>query len=75
LTTALAPALFVAGDFTAAGGVTVNRIAKWNGATWSALSGPSGVGVNNSVYEMVVFDDGTGSGSVRGRLFSPPPEA
>jgi hypothetical protein len=54
------PALFVAGDFTAAGGVTVNRIAKWNGATWSALSGPSGVGVNNSVYEMVVFDDGTG---------------
>lgn len=32
--------LFVGGDFTTAGGVTVNRVAKWDpvGATWSALN-------------------------------------
>lgn len=38
--------LFVAGDFTSAGGVPANGIAAWNGATWSAL----GAGVNGPVY-------------------------
>ncbi len=33
------PALFAAGDFTIAGGVAANRIAKWNGSAWSALGG------------------------------------
>ncbi len=30
------PALFVGGHFQEAGGVAVNSIARWNGATWSA---------------------------------------
>ena len=30
-------ALYAGGDFTTAGGVTANRIAKWNGTRWSAL--------------------------------------
>jgi hypothetical protein len=54
------PALYVGGPFTTAGGMTVNRIARWDGTSWSALAGPSYVGVNNSVYAMAVFDDGSG---------------
>ncbi len=29
--------LYAGGDFTTAGGVAVNRIAKWDGSAWSAL--------------------------------------
>ena len=39
------PALFVGGDFETAGGVAVNRIARWDGSSWSAL----GSGVDGSV--------------------------
>jgi hypothetical protein len=40
---------YVGGDFTTAGGVTVNGIAKWNGTTWSALgSGVTGTGAGPS---------------------------
>lgn len=31
--------VYVAGGFTTINGITVNRIAKWNGSTWSALGG------------------------------------
>ncbi len=31
--------LYVGGAFTLAGGVTVNHVAKWDGANWSALGG------------------------------------
>jgi hypothetical protein len=34
--------LYVGGQFTTAGGVTVNHIARWDGSSWSALG--SGVG-------------------------------
>jgi hypothetical protein len=37
--------LYAGGTFVSAGGVTVNRIAKWNGTAWSAL----GTGVDNRV--------------------------
>jgi hypothetical protein len=56
------PALYAAGFFTTAGGVTVNRIARWDGTNWSALEGPGGVGVDGTVYSLTVFDDGSGSG-------------
>jgi trimeric autotransporter adhesin len=52
------PALYAGGIFTTAGGVTVNRIAKWDGESWSAL----GSGMNGYVYALTVFDDGSGSG-------------
>ena len=35
--------LYAGGDFTTAGGVSANRVAKWNGSKWSAL----GSGLNN----------------------------
>ncbi|MBX3322948.1 MAG: hypothetical protein KF757_08155 [Phycisphaeraceae bacterium] len=59
------PALYAGGGFATAGGVTVNRVAKWNGSSWSALAGPSGTGTGPSgflnVEALSVFDDGSGS--------------
>jgi hypothetical protein len=52
------PALYVAGYFTAAGGVAANRIAKWDGVSWSAL----GSGLNDGATTLTSFDDGSGSG-------------
>ncbi|MEK6221348.1 MAG: hypothetical protein N2D54_03785 [Chloroflexota bacterium] len=40
--------LFLIGSFSQAGGVTVNKIAKWDGNDFTALSGPSGDGLGNS---------------------------
>jgi hypothetical protein len=42
--------LILGGQFTEVNGVTVNRVAAWNGSTWSALSGPAEVGVNGDVF-------------------------
>jgi hypothetical protein len=54
------PALYVAGLFSAAGGVAAKCIAKWNGTTWS----PLGSGLVGSQYAganaLAVYDDGTG---------------
>jgi trimeric autotransporter adhesin len=60
------PALYAAGEFTLAGGAPANRVAKWDGAAWH----PLGIGVSGSfpssstcaIFEMEVFDDGSGSG-------------
>jgi hypothetical protein len=61
-----APALYAAGQFTTAGGKPANRIAKWDGSSWSAL----GSGMNNSVSAMAVFDDGNGPALYAGGYFS-----
>lgn len=39
------------GSFLTAGGVTVNRIARWNGSAWSAL----GTGMNDEVRALAVI--------------------
>jgi hypothetical protein len=46
--------LIASGNFTLAGGTSVNRIACWNGATWSAVGG--GTGMNNYVYALAVYN-------------------
>ena len=46
--------LYVGGYFTQAGGVTVNNIAKWDGAKWSAL----GAGVDGRVDAIVLDPSG-----------------
>ncbi len=57
------PALYAGGDFTIAGGVPANHIAKWDGKAWSPLG--SGLGGDLSALlvakALAVFDDGTGS--------------
>ena len=50
------PALYVGGDFTSAGGQSANNIAKWDGATWSAL----GEGTSAKVRALHVFHNGSG---------------
>jgi hypothetical protein len=46
--------LYAAGEFTTAGGVPANRIARWNGEGWSAL----GSGLNATVHALLVFNGG-----------------
>ncbi len=50
------PSVFVGGDFTLAGGGPANRVAKWDGSTWS----PVGAGFDSVVQALAVFDDGSG---------------
>lgn len=52
--------LYAGGNFSTAGGVAVNRIAKWNGSEWSTLEGPAAVGVSGEVRAIEFFNDGTG---------------
>ena len=47
-------ALYAGGFFTTAGGLTANRVAKWNGTSWSAL----GAGLNNIVYALGAMPNG-----------------
>src|SRR5258707_1236971 len=42
--------LYIGGVFTAAGGVTANHIAKWDGSSWGAL----GSGINGDVFALAV---------------------
>lgn len=51
------PALYLAGNITNVGGVTVNGLAKWNGQSWSSIGSPD---TSNSIYSMAVYDDGSG---------------
>ena len=51
------PALYATGNFNTAGGQPANRIAKWNGSTWSPLA----EGLNQAGFKLAVFDeDGAG---------------
>jgi hypothetical protein len=49
-------ALYAAGTFTSGGGVSMNRIGRFDGAAWSAL----GSGMDSLVDALVAFDDGSG---------------
>lgn len=49
--------LYVGGSFYQAGGLPdTQRIAAWDGSTWSSL----GVGLGGNVYTLAVHDDGSG---------------
>jgi len=56
------PALYAGGNFTTAGGVSANHIAKWDGESWSPLGAGMSIGVNPFVLALAVFDDGSDSG-------------
>jgi hypothetical protein len=63
-------ALYAGGDFTSAGGIAANRIAKWDGVNWSALGAGLGSG---SPSEFAVFDAGSGPALFVGGSFSGSP--
>jgi hypothetical protein len=65
------PSLYAGGYFTAAGGVTLNCVARLSGATWVPLgSGVSLPGGNPVVSALTVFDDGSGPALYAGGMFS-----
>jgi len=48
--------LIAGGGFTSAGGGAANRVAQWDGHTWSAI----GDGMNAEVRALAFYDDGNG---------------
>ncbi len=62
------PALYAGGRFDIAGDVAAKNIAKWDGASWSAL----GSGLNDYVYGLAEFDDGSGPALYAGGIFTSP---
>ena len=50
------PALFAGGTFSSIGGVSAQRIAKWDGSSWSSL----GSGLDGWCFSLEVWNDGTG---------------
>lgn len=48
--------LYVGGQFTTAGGITTNRVAAWNGASWSKVG--SAAGVNDTVRALALDASG-----------------
>ena len=60
------PALYVGGYFSSAGGMPVNKVARWDGSSWSAL----GSSVNDAVLALAVYDDGGGPALYAGGRFS-----
>lgn len=64
------PALYVAGNFTMAGGQPASRIAKWNGFFWSPLGSGLDAPVADGARSLVVFDDGSGPAVYVGGFFN-----
>jgi hypothetical protein len=60
------PALHAGGAFTTADGVPANRIARWDGSSWSAL----GSGTSGRVIALATFDDGGGPALYAGGVFA-----
>ncbi|MFN0009373.1 MAG: hypothetical protein ACKVXR_15825 [Planctomycetota bacterium] len=58
--------LYVGGDFITAGSVTVNNIARWDGAAWSALAG----GVNGAVNALLAHESSSGSALYAAGVFT-----
>jgi hypothetical protein len=58
-------AVILGGDFSQAAGQPASRIASWDGTTWSAL----GAGVDDTVYALAEYDDGSGSKLYAGGRF------
>ncbi|MFU8829094.1 MAG: GC-type dockerin domain-anchored protein [Phycisphaerales bacterium] len=64
------PALYAAGVFTTIGLDVVNRIARWDGTSWTELTQPGGTGVDGEIRALEVFNDGTGSRLYAGGFFN-----
>ncbi len=60
--------LYAGGSFNTAGGIAANSIAEWNGSGWSPV-GDGISGSDSAVYDLAVFDDGTGPALHAGGIF------
>jgi hypothetical protein len=61
--------LYAGGNFTSAGGIAANYVAKWNRSTWSPLVAID-EGTDGPVHAMEVFDDGSGPALFLGGSFT-----
>ena len=50
--------VYVGGAFTTAGGAAANRVAHWNGMSWSPLGTGTSNGMNDNVYALTVASNG-----------------
>ncbi len=70
------PRLYAAGEFRDVlfpeytGSIQVNNIAKWDGTAWSSVGGGTTPGTLAPIYDLVVFDDGTGAALYAGGDFN-----
>jgi hypothetical protein len=64
------PALYIGGEFTSAGGVSVDNIARWDGTTWSDVGGGVTGGEDAAVRIFKVWDDGSGPALYVGGRFT-----
>ena len=62
------PALYAAGSFTAVGDVAANRVARYDGSSWSAV----GSGLNGTVHDLEPFETQVGLRLIAGGNFSIP---
>ncbi len=62
--------LYIAGIMDEVGGVPARNIAKWDGAAWSPVGSGIGTGVNDRVWTLNVFDDGSGPALYAGGEFA-----
>jgi hypothetical protein len=60
----LGASLYVAGHFSAAGGIPANTLVRWNGTTWSSI-GETDAGFTSAIP----FDDGSGTSLFMGGDF------
>lgn len=64
------PALYVGGHFTAAGGQSIRKLARWDGSQWSAVGGDvTRVGGGAWVHALLEHDDGSGLALFAGGQF------
>ncbi|MEM1178275.1 MAG: hypothetical protein AAGM22_08030 [Acidobacteriota bacterium] len=68
------PALFIAGEFQDVNGLEVNGVVRWDGTTFAALAGPSGVGVaegsgRGQIRDLLAYDAGDGTKLFAGGFF------
>jgi len=64
------PALYAGGEFTDAGDVAANHIAKWDGTQWSPLGNGVGGVSQPDIYALTMFNDGTGPALYVGGRFT-----
>ena len=62
-------ALYVSGNFTTAGGIPASGVARWDGISWSPVGLGFPVHRFETVYALVVYDDGTGPSLYAGGSF------
>jgi hypothetical protein len=64
------PALYAGGSFHQAGGAPAELVARWDGTTWSPLGAGIGGGFGGVIWDLAVFDDGTGPAVYAGGTFN-----